>query len=255
MSVIEAVQSGFRLAGKSRNLVLVMFAFAFVWNLVNIPFNNQLQEPTAGVSAGVMALSLVFIAVSIFLQSGSLGYVHEVAKTGQSNFARFTESGKKFYLRILGISAIVGLFIIILAVVAALAILVGGDTPNAISIVVALILAAFGMYGVLLVFLAPYILIVEDAKVVDSIKASITVVKSNFMTVLGIGILLLLVGFGIGVILGAAFGLLGRVLQGVAGQVVFGFIGSFVNAYLGVVVTGAFMTYYLSLKSSPTQTA
>ena len=247
---METVKTGFNIASKSKNLVIVMFAFAFIWNLINIPFNAQLQEANVGASFAVMVLSFLFIAISIFMQAGSLGYVHESIKTGQSSLANFKVCGKKFYLRVLGISALVGLFIVILSVLAALAFLLGGENLNAISIVLGLIIAAFGIYGVLLVFLAPYILVADDSKVVDSIKTSIAIVKSNFIRVIGIGFVLLLLGFVVGLVLGMIFGLLGGILQGAAGQVVFGFLGSLVNAYLGVVVTAAFMTYYLSLKSS-----
>lgn len=250
MGILEAVKKGFEIAGKSRNLVLVMFAFAFIWNLINIPFNTQLQEPNVGLSVSVIVLSIIFIALSIFMQSGSLGFVHEVIKAGQSNLTHFKNCGKKFYLRILGVSVIVGLFIVILSILATLAILIGGETPNAISIVLAVIIAAFGIYGVILVFLAPYIVVADDARVVDSLKASIGVVKSNFLKVVGIGVIMILIGFAVGLVLGLVFGLLGALLQGVAGQVVFGFLGSLVNAYLGVVVTAAFMSYYLSAKTS-----
>jgi hypothetical protein len=250
MGIVECVRKGFQVAAKSRDLVLVMFAFAFIWNLVNLPFNAQLQEPTANVSLAVMPLSIVFIAASIFMQSGSLGYVHEVLKSGQSSLTQFKAAGQKYYLRILGVSVIVGLFIVILSVLAALAVLVGGENPNAISIVLALIIGLFGAYGVLLVFLAPYIVVDEDAKVMDSIKASIAVVKANFLKVLGIGVLLLLVGFGMGILLGAVVTLLGNLFQGFVGQIISGFFASAVNAFLGVVVTAAFMAYYLSVKGS-----
>ena len=247
MGVVELISKGFGIAAKSKNLLLVLFAFGFVWNLINIPFTSQIQQQpsNAGASVMVVILSVIFIAISIYMQAGSLTYIRDLIKTGKADLAQFKTGGSKYYLRILGISAIVGLFMVILSILAALAILLGGENPSIISIIIAIVIAVVGFTGVLMVFLTPYILIVDETKVMEALRKSISLVRSNFLQVLAIGVLLLLIGFGVGVLLGVVFGLLGTFLKGIVSQVVFGLLSSMLNAFLGLVVTGTFMSYYL----------
>ena len=248
--VVELIRRGFQIATRSLDLLILLFAFGFVWNLINIPLTTQMQQASVLGSLSVVALSLVFIVVSIFLQAGSLGYVRDFIKTGQTSLSTFKSTGSKFFLRIFGVSAIVGLFVVILSIVAALAILIGGQTPNPVSVVIAGVVFLIGLAGVLMVFLSPYILVADDKKVIESLRESITLVKANIGKVLSLGLMLILIGFGIGLLLGILFGLLGGILPGVVGQIVFGFFSSVVNAYIGVVVSATFMAFYLSLKSS-----
>ena len=72
--------------------------------------------------------------------------------------------------------------------------------------------------------------------------------KKNVLPLLGVSAILIVIGFGIGMLLGAVLaGLAYAVKQEIVNQVVFALLSSWVNAYLGVVVTAAFMSFYLSL--------
>jgi hypothetical protein len=283
MGVIESIKRGFSITAKSKNLVILLFAFGFVWNLINIPFTGEEGPTSTGASIVVLILSVLFILISIFMQSGSLGFVREVVQKGQSNIQSFTNNGKKFYMRLLGVSVIVGLFIVVLSIMAALVILMGGENPNILSLIIAGVVFLAGVYGIVLLFLAPYILVSEDARVIDALKNSMSFVRqglshavgvlcvlfaiiivpmyailpnfrkskigqSNLVRFLVISAGLVVIGFAIGLVLGTIFGLLGGIITGVISQVLFGFFSSLVNAYLGVVVTGTFMSYYLSSK-------
>ena len=70
MGIFEAIKKGFSVAKSSSSLILVLFAFSFIWNLINIPF----QAPAAGteISFALLALGILFIAVSIFMQAHML---------------------------------------------------------------------------------------------------------------------------------------------------------------------------------------
>ena len=250
MGVVELIRRGFQLAAKSRDLLILLFIFGFAWNLINIPLTSQMQKASVLGSIAIVALSLVFIVVSIYLQAGSLGYVRDLVKSGKADLAGFKQSGRQFFLRIFGVSVIVGLYVVILSIVAALVILIGGQTPNPVTVVIAGLIFLIGLVGVLMVFLSPYILVADDKKVFVSLRESIALVKADIGKVLCLGLMLILIGFGIGLLLGVLFGLLGGILPGIVGQVIFGFLSSVVNAYIGIVVSATFMTYYLSLKSS-----
>ena len=56
MGVIESVKKGFSVAFRSSNLVLVLFTFSFIWNLLNIPFQGDMTSVTASVSLVVLGL-------------------------------------------------------------------------------------------------------------------------------------------------------------------------------------------------------
>lgn len=250
MSIFGCIGKGFSIAKSSLPLVLVLFVFGFVWSLINLPFvgPDGVAQPTT-ISA---ILGVLFIFISIFVQAGSLGYVRDVAKQGSSNFGAFTQSGTKNYLRLLGLGIIVGLIMLILVVLAVLGFVAGGDQtqPSPIGVALAVILAVLGAIVLLFLFLSPYAVVVDGKGVIASLKTSAGLVKRNFLKVLGVGVILVLLGFVIGFVLGLLMGVLAGALQGRAGQIVGGLISSGINAYLGVLTTGAFMALYLSTSES-----
>src|SRR5262249_55913885 len=97
-------------------------------------------------------------------------------------------------------------------------------------------------------FLSPYAAVVDEKGVVDSIKASMKLVKKNILPLLGISALLIVIGFAIGMLLGAILAGLTVVVKAEnVNNIIFAVLSSFVNSFLGVAVTAAFMTFYLSL--------
>ncbi len=250
MSIFGHITKGFSIAKSSMSLLLTVFAFSFIWTLINLPFVSA--DGTAEPNPISAVLGILFILISVFIQSGSIGYVEQVVKQGRSALGSFLESGKKNYLRMLGLGIVVGLVMIVLAVLAVIGFVAGGAQaePSPLAIVLAVILAIVGMIILLFIFLAPYAVVVEGKGVVGAIKASIAIVKQNFLTILGVGVILVVIGFAIGFLLGLVIGLTGGALPGKAGQVLAGFLSSAVNAYLGIVTTGAFMSLYLSKSGS-----
>lgn len=246
MSILGYVTKGFSAAKSSMSLILAVFAFSFVWTLINLPFVSP--DGTTEPSAVTVGLGILFILLSVFVQAGSIGYVEQVIKQGSSSLSAFKEAGAKNYLRMLGLGLVVGLMMIVLAVLAVIGFVAGGANaePSPVAIVFAVILAIVGMIVLLFLFMAPYAVVVEGKGVIGAIKSSAAIVKKNFWTVLAVGILLVVIGFAIGFVLGLLIGMIGAALPNKAGQVLGGFLSSAVNAFLGVVTTGAFMALFLS---------
>lgn len=251
MGIGDLIKKGFGAATKSKPLVLLLFGFGLIWNLINIPLAGQIQEGNTGVSFSIVALSIIFILLSIFMQAGTLGYVRDVVKSGQSTLGAFKESGMKYYLRVLALGIIVGLLVVVLFAIGAIIFLVLGNAPNLLKAIVGTLLFIAGMVAVLFLFLAPYAAVADDAPVFDALKSSVDVVKNYFWRIFLTGLALLLVLFAFGFVLGLIIGLLTTVLAGTAGQVVSSFLSSLLNAFFGVVVTGTFMTLYLGVKTAP----
>lgn len=257
MGIIESIKKGFLVAFRSMDLVLALFVFGFIWNLINVFAFKNTENPTPPEAALMIVTGVVFILFTIFMQAGSLGYVCDRVKTGAASLSSFASSGGKYYLRILLIGLIVGAVAIVFILLAslALALLGGGQeaaaqpnrTLNALSIALAAILVIVAIYFILLMFLAPYIAVSEERKVIESLKKSVSTVKANFLRILGVFGLLILIGFVFGLVVGLVFALVSLGVKGPAAEVIFAALSSFVNSYLGVVVTGTFMNYYLAL--------
>ena len=248
MGIGESIQKGFGTAKKSMPLVTLLFVFGFIFNLVNVFLAPKNPDPNAAPSPALIVLGVVFIFVSIFFQAGSMGFVRDLIKNGKASMASFASGGGKYYLRLLMLGIVVSLIIGIFVLLAALAVAFLKDNLAPIGVVLAIFFGALGVYFVVMLFLSPYAAVVDEKTVGESIKLSMKLVKKNIGPLLGMSALLIVIGFGIGMLLGAVLaGLSYAVKQELASQVVFAVLSSFVNAYLGIVVTAAFMGFYLSL--------
>ena len=259
MKIKESIAKGFKVSKNSMNVVLVLFVFGAIWNVINVALTPQLataqNAPAPVASAGVIGAGLVFMLLSVFIQGGSLGFIRDLVKTGKAEFSSFTASGGKYYLKLFLLGLLVAAIVGVLILLAAVAVAVLAKAANVVGIILALLLASLGIYFALLILLAPYAIVVDGSGVMASVKHSIKLVKQNILTVLAIVGLLILIGFGIGIVMGALFALIRLGIPGTASDYVFGILGSFVNAYLGVVVTGSFMNLYLSVSNNNTSGA
>jgi len=249
MGVLEMVKKGFSVAMSSKPLLLVLFGFGFIWNLINLPLQNQVRDANLGASFSIIGLSLVFVFISIFIQAGTLGFIRDMIKGGQCNLTQFKEYGMKYYLRVLAIGLIVFLVVLVLVFISALLILILAAIPDIIKVVMATVFVIAGIVGIIFLFFAPYAAVVDDSGVFDSLKSSIVVVKAYFWKVFLTGLLLMLAVIVIGFVLGLVTGLLSGIL-GFMGPVLNVFVSSVLNAFFSVVFTGTFMSFYLNSKLS-----
>ncbi len=247
MGIGQAIQKGFGIAKKSLSLVLVLFVFGFIFNMVNLTLAPK--TPDAGSpSPLLLVLGVIFIFLTIFLQAGSMGYIHDKIKTGVATLSNFASSGRKYYLRLLVLGLLISLIIGVFVLLAALSVAFFKDNLAVLGVPLAILFGALGIYFVVMLFLSPYATVVDEKTVNQSIKLSMRLVKKNILPLLGMSVLLILIGFVIGLVLGAALaGLSYVVKQEMISQTVFAFLSSLVNAFLGVVVTASFMNFYLSL--------
>ncbi|MBI3316115.1 MAG: hypothetical protein HYZ87_03985 [Candidatus Omnitrophica bacterium] len=253
MGIIESIKKGFSVARHSLDLLVVLSLFSFVWNLINLYIAPNLETPAPPVqfSAGIVIASILFILASIFMQAGSLGYIRDHVKSGSAALSGFTASGAKYYapLFILGliIAAIVVAFVLVAALVTAF-------LNNVIGVILAVVIAGVGIYAALLLFLAPYGVVARDHKAMVALKESIQLVRANILKILGIGAILILIGFAIGLVTGIVFGLLSAA-QGLVFKAIFALVSSVLNGFLGIVVTGSFMSFYLAVSNNNTSGA
>jgi len=263
MGMLEAIKKGFGVASKNLVLVLVLFIFNLIWNMINIAIMPAGVVPTPGADTTTapaippeaalttLIFSALFILVSIFMQGGSLGVVRDYIKEGKMKLSKFASYGLKYYLRLLGLGIIIILLVLIIAVIAAL--IVAATTPlnnmvaTVIASIVAIAIGLAGIYFVILLVMSPYTMVSDEIGIMDAMKRSMRVVKKSFWKILLLLVLLVLIAIGIGVLLGIVTGLATVALPAKVGQIIIGIINSLFNGYFGIVMMAAFMALYLAL--------
>ncbi len=255
MGTLESIKKGFSLVLSSFPVVLVLFIFGFIFNLINIKLTPEDQSLNTPPSLPMILTGLVFILITIFIQAGSLGYVRDRIKSGAASFANFTAAGSKYYLRVLALSLITAVIIGVFVLLAALVVALIGQSAQFLALGLAIVIAAVGIYVLILLFFAPYIAVNEEKKVGECLRQSVQVVRANILKVLAISAVLVVIGFVAGLGIGLLAGALSQVVKGTASQVLFAFLSSLVNAFLGFFVTSSFMTFYLGLSAAPSTEA
>jgi hypothetical protein len=263
MGILEAIKKGFGVASKNLTLVLILFIFNLIGNIINISIIPAGALPAPGspattppalppqVAMAAFISASIFIIINIFMQGGSLGIVRDYIKEGKSKLSQFASYGLKYYLRLLGLGVLILLIVLIVAAIAALIILATSPLNNVVVTVIASIIAMLiglaGIYFVLLLAMSPYSLVCEEMGIFGAMKKSMAVVGKAFWKVLLLLILLILIAIGIGVLLGVLTGLLTVIMPVKAGQIVIAAVQSLFNGYFGIVMMAAFLVFYLGL--------
>ncbi len=250
-SIRGILKKGLKVAMESMNLVLALFVFGAVWSVLNVFFSPQLQNAGGRPPATAIVLGVLFALASIFMQAGSLGYVRDKLKLGKVEFSSFTASAPKYYLPLLLLGLLVALVVGAFFLVAILIVALLANIASMLGVVLAVIVVAIGIYVGILMLLAPYFIVVGGQDVIASVKGSISLIRNNLLKLLGIALILIVIGFWVGVVLGLFFALLSTAMKGApTAQIIFAVLSSFVNAFLGVMVTGSFMTFYFETSNN-----
>lgn len=252
MGVMEVIKKGFGAASKSLGLILILIVFNLVFNLASVPLAIAPgATATPQIASLALLLSMVFILVSIFLQGASLALIRDLIKNAKLELGKFAGYGLKYYLRLLGLGALVVLIIFIIGIIAAL--LIAATVPlkntvvTVIMSVIALVIGAIGLYWIFLLLLTPYAIICDDIGIIEAMKKSARTVRRSIGKVLLILVMLILISLGIGFVFGFATGLISAAMPVTIGQILIGVVNSIVNGYLGVVMMASFMVFYLGL--------
>jgi hypothetical protein len=251
MGVIEAIRKGFGVATKSLGLVLVLFVFNLIWNLASIPFVGPAATARPDLAVIAVIISVVFILMSIFVQSGSLALVRDYMKQGKMALGAFAGYGLKYYLRLFLLGLLIVLIIAVVGLVAALIVFATTPLNNTIVTIIAAIIAiaigVIGVYYILLLMLSPYSIVCDEMGVIESMKKSMKTVRKSIGKVILLLVLLILISMGLGFLIGLLTGFASVVMPVAAGRIFTGVISSLFNGYLGIVMMASFMAFYLAV--------
>ena len=250
MGVIESVSKGFAVTKKSFGLILLLFVFSAIFNVLNVflsPTTTPGEVSSVPPSPAMVVVGIVFIFLTIYFQAGSMTYVRDSVKSGSAALPNFFSGGKyyiKLFLLGLVVAAVIGVSVLLAAVVAGF---LGSISPF-LGVPFTILVAAFGLYLIVMLFLSPYAVVVDEKGVRAALKTSMKLVKKNILALLGITLLMVAIGFAVGMVLGAILAGISAILKAkMATQITFAVLSSLVNAVLGVLVTAAFTVFYLSL--------
>ncbi len=195
---------------------------------------------------------LVFVAVSLWLQAGQIGYLAKLVNTQQSLLSEFWKTGTRVFLPLLGAWGISLLAFAVLAAVIALLAWIGSLAvlPNWLAVVFAILMVVAGLVG--LIWLSARILFWFVAIVVDrvgpvaGIQASLRATAGRVWKVLGLLGVVVMISIGVAITFGIIDTLAGFV--GGVGKTVItavsNILGIVVNLYLGFATSAAFIRFY-----------
>lgn len=250
MKVMEAISKSFSVAGKSFGLLAILFVFNVIWNLSPIPFLGNIQDTAKmKISPPIFILSAIFILLNIFIQAGVFGVLKDtIAPEGKSSLGNFAKYGGKFYMRLFSLGLVILLGIALAVLIVGVLFSIGAIVKNVIITIITgaigIILAVVALYYIFLLFLSPYVLVIDDSGIFKAMKNSISFVKKNMWKMSAMSSLLVLIGLGMGFIVGVVSGILSLAIKGTAFQIITSVITGAVSSYITVVISAALMLYY-----------
>lgn len=255
MGIVGSIKKGFSIAASSLPVVLVLFVFGLIFNLINLKLAPETQDPNVPPSLPMAISGIVFVLATVYMQAGSMGFVRDRIKQGSAALSNFTSAAAKYYVKILLLSLTIALVIGGYALLSALVVTLLTQRAEYVAMGLAILIAAIGIYTLILFFFAPYLAVCDEKKIKESLSGSVKVVRANILKVVGIALSLVAIGFVVGLILGIAVGLLARVVPAGISQYIFAVVSSFINAFLGLTVTASFMSFYLGLSAQPSSSS
>ena len=257
MGIMEIVKKGFGIANKNVQLLLVLFVFNLVGTFLRTPFMQAAPTApaTANLSPAIIIISILLGLIGVLIFGGVLGSLKEYIQNQKAQLGHIMQYGTKFYLRVLGVWALILAILIAFTLVVAFAISLAMAIKNLVGVVillaVALIVSGVGLYVFILLFMAPYILIADDIGPVSALKKSINFVRGCLGKIVSLFVMLVLITVGIGFVVGVIAGLITLALKGAAGQIIVWIVTSAFNSYVNVLLPACFLLIYLvSSKSS-----
>ena len=189
-----------------RNPLLLVVTAAY--GVLQLPqFVGQSLSPLAGAALSLAVSGLILVTLP-FYQGGLLAMADE-ARTGSTALSTFISAGKSNYLALLlaylGLIAVATVFFIIgfvVAIFGGISVIAGGDANTALLVILGLLGALIVLTYLLAMFFIQFYgheIVLGDSDVIEGFKNSVSLVRSNLVSVLGYSIILFVGGAVLGV--------------------------------------------------------
>ncbi len=257
MGPVSAIKKGFEVAGKNWGLIVVLFLLNFFSGVMGGPLKAVQEDASIGMIFLGIATVIFFLLLSVFIQAGLLGCIKEAIKDGQTKIGNMVALGKKYFLRLLGLTLLIGLIVVLLAIFSGGGLLLlrgdgGGIFLRSVGMFISILFGVLAICAAIALFYSPYILVVDDCPVIGSMRKSIDFIKRFLGKALGTVVVVLLAIIVASIVLAVLLIPL-AFLTGSSEEPsgLFQFIGNILggglNAYLGIIGMAAFMSLYMGL--------
>ncbi len=240
--MMESVKKAFALSVKALKLFYVIVAFNIIANIVNLmTVPAPADEMTAGKSFFVIILTVVISLAAVFIASGSLAYIRDLIKTGSAQLASFAVNGKKYFLRLLGVTVLIMLAFLILG---AALVFITNLMPAALRVVMRILMIFVFIAAAVLFVMPAYALVGGDLGVIAALKKGLEVGSKNFLKILVMALVLFLIAIVITVVASFITGIVSLILRPLAGYIA-AIVMAVTSAVLAVLVNLTYMDFYL----------
>lgn len=186
-----------------------------------------------------LVMLIVFMLISVFLTAGLTGMAKEAVRANKTSLGDLWTYGKKYFLRMLGLYIVIFVALMIYAVVigVVLGFLIGAAVDLSGSsmiaslgmILIILIALILGILFALIIYFAPYALVLDDLGVIDSLRKSYRLFMDNKAEVFIFVIALALINIIISIVISVISFVLALIP----------IVGIFLMAIIDIVVTAA----------------
>ena len=262
MGILDALTSGFSIAAKNLKLwgillvinvillILVIIAIVGIIGpaVINATNAATIPQPTTSQIICIAVVVLIFFLIQLFVNSGIVGCVRDIVKTGVANLGDLVKYANKYFVRfvlfaILMLAIVIIFSIIVTLIIGLLSLLAKSAAVTAIAlgvivaIVAAIILAIVGLYS----SLVPVIIVSEERGVGGAINGATKLLGKKFWATLGLTVVYWIMFLSL-VLINYASSLSGVAAISAVSQIMV----SFINIFVSLAFIGSFMKYYLS---------
>ncbi len=263
MGPLSVIKKGFEVAGKNWGLIVVLFLLNIFSGTIGGPLKTLEEDASIGVILVGVLTVIFFLLLSVFIQAGLLGCIREAIKSGQRGIGNMVESGKKYFLRLLGLTLLVGFVVTVLAMFSGVGLILlrgaaGGILLRSAGMFISILFVIAAVCAAIALFYSPYILVTDESQIIESMRKSIDFIRRFLAKALGTALLVLLLVIAASIVLAILLIPLAALTGSTEApsrlfQVIGSILGSGLNAYLGIVGMAAFMSLYMGLTSREEQ--
>ena len=198
---------------------------------------------------------LLVMAANLWLTGAQIGYLAKRMSGGPAPLSEFWRSGTRAFGALLGATLIFGLVLVVLALalglISWLFALLGPVAPKALVGVLSVIVGLGMLMGFVWVLVRAVsfwfiAVVVDQLDPMAGLKAGLRVTRRRFWRVLGLGLLVLLISYGVWL----PFGVLEWISTqfggglGEAGRLLSNLLGGLASVFVGFAVSAAFIRFY-----------
>lgn len=256
MTAIEAFKKGFAIAKELMILMGILVGFNVITSgiVVGIIGINPTTERVAELAAPMVGLSMFIMLAWIVLEGGVFSTIYMKIKSNDTQLDMFAGNCFKFFPRLLGLGFLSGVISLTIwfvgALITAIFVAMGqGTNPffNVLGLIVFGVAVIFSFILIMPMLMGHYLIIIEDSKIIASLKKGISLFKQNWGRIIVLFILITLVVVVISLISNLLSALLSNIMPGVVGTVLQVVLSACVNGGISVFSSACIMVMVLSL--------